>query len=134
MDADVGLEAETVDDGDQALDGVKRGAGDGAVGQDVAAAAREDGVEAGDGVRGAGHADAVDGLHQARRGHEEGGVDCSAGGRDDLAAAAEDGFGGEGDGGYFEAGVADRWVVGWCGQLMAGGLMLVEGVFGGDEL
>lgn len=107
MDPDVGLEAETVDDGDQAADAVEGGAGDGAVGEDVAPAAGEDGVEGGDGVGGAGHGDGVEGFHEARGGGQEGRVDGAAGGGDDLAAAAEDGFGGEGDVGEFEFGVAD---------------------------
>lgn len=107
MNADIGLEPKTVDDGDEAFDAVQRGAGDGAVGEDVAAAAREDRVEGGDGVGGAGHAAGVEGLHEARGGHQEGRVDGAAGGGDDLAAAAVEGFGGEGDVGDFEARVAD---------------------------
>ena len=68
MDADVGFEAEAVDDGDEAADAVERGTGDGAVGEDVAAAAGEDGVEGGDGVGGAGHGDGVEGFEEAGRG------------------------------------------------------------------
>lgn len=97
MDAHVGLEAEGVDDGDEALDGIQRGAGDGAVRQDVAASAGEDGVERGDAVGGAEHADGVQRLHEARRGHQEGGVDGASRGGDDLAGAARDGVRGERD-------------------------------------
>lgn len=107
MDAEIGFEAEGVDDRDEAANGVERGSGDGAVGEDVAPATSKDGVEGGDGVGGAGHGACVDGFHEAWGGHEEGGVDCAAGGGDDLAATAEDGFGGEGDVGEFEASVAD---------------------------
>ncbi len=107
MDADVGLEAEAVDDGHEAADAVEGCAGDGPVGEDVAAAAGEDGVEGGDGVGGAGHGDGVEGLEEAGRGGQEGGVEGAAGGGDDLAPAAGDAVGGEGDVGQFELGVAD---------------------------
>ena len=65
MDADVGLEAEAVDDGDETADAVEGRAGDGAVGEDVAPPSGEDGVERGDGVGGAGHGDGVEGFEEA---------------------------------------------------------------------
>lgn len=107
MDADVGLEAKAVDNGNEAAHAVERGAGDGAVREDVAAAAGEDGVEGGDGVGWAGHGDGVEGFEEAGGGGEKGGVDGPAGGGDDLAAAAGDGVWGEGEVGEFKAGVAD---------------------------
>ena len=57
VDAHVGLEAEAVDDGDQAAHAVQRGAGQGPVGEDVPPSTREDGVQRRDGVGGAGHGD-----------------------------------------------------------------------------
>ena len=92
VDPQVGLEAETVDDGQQAVDAVKRGAGDGTVRENVAATAGQDVVNGADGVLGSGHGHRVHGLHQPRRGHQEGAVAGAAGGGDDLTAAAEDGF------------------------------------------
>lgn len=97
MDPDIGFEAEAVDDGDEAADAVEGGAGYGAVGEDVAASSGEDGVEGRDGVRRAGHGDGVEGFEEAGGGGEEGGVEGAAGGGDDLAAAAGDAVGGEGD-------------------------------------
>lgn len=79
----------------------------------MAASAGEDGVEGGDGVGGSGHGDEVEGFEEAGGGGEEGGVECPPRGGDYLAAAAGDGFGGEGEVGDFEFGVADCWWGGW---------------------
>ena len=68
---------------------------------------RKDCIERGDGIGGACHAAGVDRLHEAGRGREEGGVDGTAGGGNNLATTAEDRFGSEGDVGDFELGVAD---------------------------
>ncbi|KAI4150679.1 MAG: hypothetical protein LQ340_003954, partial [Diploschistes diacapsis] len=108
--AHVGLEAEGVDDRQEAADGVQGRAGERAVGQDVAPAAREDGVDGRDRVGGAGHGDGVEGFHQARGGGEERRVDGSARRGDDLAAAPRDGVCGERDVRQLELGVADRFL------------------------
>ena len=91
MDTDIGFEAEAVDDGDETPDAVEWGAGDRPIGEDVAAAAGQDGVEGGDGVGGAGHGDGVEGFEEAGGGGQEGGVEGAAAGGDYLAAAAGDG-------------------------------------------
>lgn len=72
----------------------------------MTAASREDGVKGGDRVGRARHGAGVDWFHQSWGGHEEGGVDGSTGGGDDLAAATEDGFGGQGYFGELEFGVS----------------------------
>ena len=97
MNTDVGFEAERVNDRDQSPDAVEGCAGNGPVGEHMAAAAGQDGIEGGDGVGGAGHGDGVEGFEEAGGGGEEGGVDSAAGGGDDLAAAAGDGVRGEGE-------------------------------------
>lgn len=107
MDPHIGLKAKGVNHRNETADAVEGGAGDGTIGEDMTAAAGEDGVEGGDGVGGASHGDGIEGFHEAGGGGKEGGVDGAAGGGDDLAAAAEDGFLSEGDVGEFEFGVAD---------------------------
>ena len=94
MDADVGFEAEAVDDGDEASDAVEGCPGYGAVGEDVASSSGENGVECRDRVGGAGHGDGVERFEEARGGGQEGRVESAAGGRDDLTAAAGDAVGG----------------------------------------
>ena len=112
MDPYIGFEAKAVDDRHEAAHAVEWCTRYGPVGEDVPAALGQDGVERGDGVRGAGHGYGVEGLEQARGGGEEGGVQRAARGGDYLAAAAGDGVGGEGDVGEFEFGVADCCGVG----------------------
>ena len=107
MDPDIGFEPKAIDYRNEAPHAVERGTGDGTIGEDVAPAPGEHRVEGGDGVGGAGHGDGVEGFHEAGGGSQEGGVDGAAGGGNDLAAAAEDGFLGEGDVGEFEFGVTD---------------------------
>ena len=94
MNPHIRFKSKRINHRDQAADRVERGAGNGAVGEDVPATAREDCVERGDGIGGACHAAGVDRLHEARGGHEEGRVDGAAGGGNNLATTAEDGFGG----------------------------------------
>lgn len=106
-DAQVRLEAEAVDDGNQAVDAVERRAGDRAVGEDVAAAAREDVVYFHLRVDGARDGHGVQRFHETGGGHQERGVACAAGRGDDLAAAAEDGLVGKHDVGDFEFCVSD---------------------------
>lgn len=71
------------------------------------AASRKDGVDCGDGVGGTSHRDRVEWLHESGRRGEEGGVDSTAGCRDDLATPAGDSVGGEGDVGQAELGITD---------------------------
>lgn len=109
VDPQIGLEAETVDDGQQAVDAVERGAGNGTVGEDVAATAGQDVVNGADGVLGTGHGDRVHGLHQARRGHQERTVAGAAGSGDDLTTAPEDGLLGKRYVDESELGIAYCW-------------------------
>lgn len=68
----ISLKSKAVDDGDQPFDAVQRCASDGPIGEDMAAAPREDRVECGDRVSGAGHGDEVERFEEARRRGQEG--------------------------------------------------------------
>lgn len=109
VDAQLRLEAEAVDDGDEALGAVQRRARDGPVDEDVAAAPRQQVVDLADGVVVARHADRVDRLHQPRARHQERAVAGAPRRRDDLPAPAEDGLLRQGDVDEAELGVADGW-------------------------
>src|SRR5690606_22366413 len=93
----VGGETERLDDGQVGLDVVQRRADALLLRDDVAAAAVEHAVDAAHGLLGALDLDEVDGLEEGRVGGEDRRVDDAAGSRDDLATAAVDGIGVEGD-------------------------------------
>lgn len=107
VDPHVRFEAEAVDDRHQAAHAVQWCARQRAVREYVSAPPREDGVEGRDGIGGAGHGDQVQRFEQARGRRQERGVERAARGRDDLARAAGDGVGGEGEVGEFESCVAN---------------------------
>ena len=77
------------------LDGVERRSGDGRVLGNVTSPSGEDSVDGGDAVGGCLDLDEHVGLHQPRRGHEEGRVRHSPRGRDNLTAATVDGLAGD---------------------------------------
>mmetsp|Transcript_33291 Transcript_33291/g.55834 ORF Transcript_33291/g.55834 Transcript_33291/m.55834 type:complete len:203 (+) Transcript_33291:830-1438(+) len=93
--AEVRLEPEALHGGQKRLQEVNRRAGLGQVGGDVAATLAEDGVDGRHAVRRGLHLHCEDGLHEARRGQQEGGVDHAPGGGDQLPAAAKHGLGRE---------------------------------------
>lgn len=62
------------------------------IGENVPTALGEESIEGRDGVGGTGHGAGVDGFHEARGSHEEGGVACTTGRGDDLSTTAVDGF------------------------------------------
>mmetsp|Transcript_79138 Transcript_79138/g.157324 ORF Transcript_79138/g.157324 Transcript_79138/m.157324 type:complete len:288 (+) Transcript_79138:302-1165(+) len=86
--AQVGLEAERIDDRHVGRDEVEWSAWPRPVGGDMAPPTTKHSVDGGDAVNGGDDLHEIDRLHQPRRCHEEGGVGDAARGGDDLATSA----------------------------------------------
>mmetsp|Transcript_13614 Transcript_13614/g.30034 ORF Transcript_13614/g.30034 Transcript_13614/m.30034 type:complete len:213 (-) Transcript_13614:2261-2899(-) len=90
--AQVGLESEAVHGRQEGFHCVEGGAGFGRVGHYMPSAARQDGVDGLHGVGGRLDLHQVHGLHETRRGHQEGAVGGAAGRGYDLPPPAVDGL------------------------------------------
>ena len=108
--AQVGFEAERVDDGYKGREHVQRRARARPFGSDMAASPAEYSVNGRDAIDGRHDLNRVHWLHEAWRGHQEGGVGDAPRSGDDLAAAALDGLGRDRRVEHLKLDVAHRFV------------------------